>query len=89
MRDSQTDSEKPLSEEGYALMGAVFEVHKELGGEMTRGNLSTKLGNRISATKYSVYMRISRQPVGYLVNFGPINKVMWKRFVLSEFINRP
>jgi hypothetical protein len=23
---------KPLADEGYALMGAVFEVHRELGG---------------------------------------------------------
>ena len=34
------------------------------------------------------YMRITRQPVGYLVNFGPIAKVQWKRFVLSEHSNR-
>ena len=32
------------------------------------------------------YMRISRKPVGYLVNFGPIDKVEWKRFLLSEFL---
>lgn len=32
------------------------------------------------------YMRISRKPVGYLINFGPIGKVEWKRFVLSEFV---
>lgn len=31
------------------------------------------------------YMRITRQPVGYLVNFGPLQKVEWKRFVISEF----
>ena len=31
------------------------------------------------------YMRISRQPVGYLINFGPIDRVQWKRFLLSEF----
>lgn len=31
------------------------------------------------------YMRITRQPVGYLVNFGPIAKVEWKRFVISQF----
>ena len=34
------------------------------------------------------YMRIARQPVGYLINFGPIGKLQWKRFVLSEFLNR-
>ena len=32
------------------------------------------------------YMRLSRHPVGYLINFGPIGKLEWKRFVLSEFV---
>lgn len=32
------------------------------------------------------YMRITRKPVGYLINFAPIAKVEWKRFVLSEFL---
>ena len=32
------------------------------------------------------YMRITRSPVGYLINFGPIAKVEWKRFVLSDFV---
>lgn len=31
------------------------------------------------------YLRLSRQPVGYLINFAPIAGVEWKRFVLSEF----
>jgi GxxExxY protein len=31
------------------------------------------------------YMRITRQPVGYLVNFGHKNTLEWKRFILSEF----
>jgi GxxExxY protein len=31
------------------------------------------------------YMRITKSPVGYLVNFGPIGKLQYKRFVLSEF----
>lgn len=34
------------------------------------------------------YMRIARKPVGYLINFGPIKKVEWKRFVLSGFIKK-
>src|SRR5882672_7026445 len=25
------------------------------------------------------YLRIARQPVGYLVNFGPVDKLQWKR----------
>ena len=34
------------------------------------------------------YMRICRKPVGYLVNFGPVMKMEWKRFVISEFISK-
>lgn len=33
------------------------------------------------------YMRITRHPVGYLINFAPLGKIEWKRFVLSEFLN--
>lgn len=33
------------------------------------------------------YLRISRQPVGYLVNFGHKGTLEWKRFILSEFIS--
>jgi GxxExxY protein len=32
------------------------------------------------------YMRITRQPVGYLINFGSKDSLEWKRFILSEFI---
>lgn len=31
-------------------------------------------------------MRISRKPVGYLINFGPLEKTEWKRFVIREFL---
>ena len=30
------------------------------------------------------YMRIARQPVGYLVNFGQKDTLEWKRLILSE-----
>jgi GxxExxY protein len=30
------------------------------------------------------YMRIARQPVGYLVNFGHKGELQWKRFILSD-----
>ncbi|HEY2329113.1 MAG TPA: GxxExxY protein [Verrucomicrobiae bacterium] len=33
------------------------------------------------------YMRITKQPVGYLVNFGHKDTLEWKRFILSEFIS--
>ena len=32
------------------------------------------------------YLRIARQPVGYLVNFAPLDKVQWKRYILSQFV---
>jgi GxxExxY protein len=32
------------------------------------------------------YLRITRHPVGYLINFAPLSKIEWKRFVLSEFL---
>jgi GxxExxY protein len=30
------------------------------------------------------YMRIARQTVGYLVNFGYKGELQWKRFILSD-----
>jgi GxxExxY protein len=32
------------------------------------------------------YMRVSKSPVGYLVNFGPLDKLTFKRFIISEFL---
>jgi GxxExxY protein len=32
------------------------------------------------------YMRLARQPIGYLVNFGHKDTLEWKRFILSEFL---
>ena len=32
------------------------------------------------------YMRITKQPVGYLINFGHKDTLEWKRFTLSELI---
>jgi len=32
------------------------------------------------------YLRITKQPVGYLLNFGHRDTLEWKRFILSEFI---
>jgi len=136
MGDTQIDVDKPFAEEGYALIGAVFEVHKELGGGMleeiyqqsleielqlrnipfkSKAELSVfykglqlqkryipdlivhgKIVVELKATRELApdhesqlfnYMRISRQPVGYLVNFGPSKSVTWRRFVLSEYID--
>jgi GxxExxY protein len=32
------------------------------------------------------YLRITRSPVGYLVNFGHKDTLEWKRLILSEYI---
>ena len=32
------------------------------------------------------YLRITKQPVGYLINFGHKDSLEWKRFILSELI---
>jgi len=32
------------------------------------------------------YMRLARKAVGYLINFGPLGKLEWRRFVLREFV---
>lgn len=32
------------------------------------------------------YLRLTRQPVGYLLNFGHKDTLEWKRLILSEFI---
>ena len=32
------------------------------------------------------YLRLSHQPVGYLINFGHKDTLEWKRLIISEFI---
>ena len=32
------------------------------------------------------YMRITKQPIGYLITFGHKDTLEWKRFILSELI---
>ncbi|MEN6449658.1 MAG: GxxExxY protein [Thermoguttaceae bacterium] len=34
------------------------------------------------------YMRIARQPVGYLINFGHKDELQWKRSILSDLHRR-
>ena len=35
------------------------------------------------------YLRLTRQPVGYLINFGHKDTLEWKRIILSELIPLP
>ncbi len=131
------DRDKPLAREGYELMAAAFEVHREQGGGMAEGIyqecLELELASRgipfeaqrplrvhykshelqaryvpdlmvygmivveLKAVAALVpehegqllnYMRVTKSPVGYLINFGPLGKLEWKRYVLSEFIRQ-
>lgn len=130
------DDSKPFSKEGYALMGAAFEVHRHLGGglleEIYQESLEIELRlrgipfqakrelqvfykgqllkkryipdlvvfgtiivelkalNALAVEHESQllnYMRLARQPIGYLINFGPIGKLEWRRFILSEVLS--
>ena len=45
----------------------------------------TELNSEHEAQLYN-YLRITRQPVGYLINFGHKGTLEWKRITLSEFI---
>lgn len=127
--------DQPFAEEGYALMGAAFEVHNIQGGglleEIYQQSLEVELRLReipfrrkqklkvfykevelekryipdlyvfekivvelksVSAicpeheAQLMNYMRITRSPIRYLINFGPIGKLQYKRVILSEFI---
>lgn len=124
-----------MGSEGYELIGAAFEVNRELGGGMSeeiyqesfelelgfrsihfipKGELKLFYKGHVLEKKYhpdlliskeiitelkSVkvlnseherqllnYMRITRKAVGYLINFGPLDKLEWKRFILKEYI---
>ena len=122
-------------DEGYKLMGAVFEVYNELGHGLaeeiyqesleielelrsipfkSKQELACRYKGRELKRRYVPdlfvfdclvvelkavsqllpeheaqlinYMRITKQPVGYLINFGHQDTLQWKRFILSEFI---
>jgi len=78
-----------FKEEGYKLMGAAFEVYNQLGYGMAEEVYQQSL--EIELTLQNIpfqsklnYLRIARQPVGYLINFGHKGSLEWKRFILSE-----
>lgn len=128
-------NEEYLGVEGYQLMGAAFEVHRELNGglaeEIYQESLEWELGLRkipfqtkaelrvyykghllnkryipdlhvygelvteLKAVKelnseheqqLLNYMRITKKAVGYLINFGPMKQLEWKRYILKEYI---
>lgn len=121
----------PFKNEGYALVGAAFEVHRTIGGglleEVYQECLEMELAARGSpfvakqaltiyykgqqlrkcyipdlcvyggvvvelkavgeflpehVAQLMNYMRLARKPVGYLLNFAPLDKLRWQRFIL-------
>lgn len=131
----ENDNKEYMGNEGYALMGAVFEVHRELNGGLSeeiyleslewelglreipfqpksqlkvfyKGHLLNKryipdlhVHHKIIVELKSVkeltsdhekqllnYMHITKNAVGYLINFGPMEAVEWKRFILKQYI---
>ena len=56
------------------------------GGIMVELKAVTELAPEHEAQVLN-YLRIARQPVGYLINFAHRNTLQWKRFVLSEIIS--
>jgi GxxExxY protein len=138
LSDDDLESEEglnPLAEEGFELMGAAFEVHREIRGGLlediyqesfeeelrlraipftakqelavfykgrelrqryvpdlyVHSEIVVELKSvRALATEHVAqllnYMRLARKPVGYLINFGPLGKVEWRRFALKQFI---
>ena len=116
---------QPYAEEGYALMGAAFEVHNEIGGGLAefelrgipfrpRTELKVFYKQRELSRRYIPdlvvyervivelkavsgllpehegqlmnYMRLARSPIGYLINFGPMGKLDYKRIIISTLL---
>ena len=53
------------------------------GGIVVELKAVTELTSEHEAQLFN-YMRIARQPVGYLINFGHKGGLQWKRFILSD-----
>jgi len=53
------------------------------GGIVVELKAVTELASEHEAQLFN-YMRIARQPVGYLINFGHKGELQWKRFILSD-----
>lgn len=48
---------------------------------------TNELGPKEEAQLFN-YLRIARQPVGYLINFGHKDTLQWNRYILSDLHNR-
>jgi GxxExxY protein len=53
------------------------------GGIVAELKALTELASEHEAQLFN-YMRVSRHPVGYLINFGHKGELQWKRFILSD-----
>ncbi len=56
------------------------------GGIVVELKAATQILPQFEAQLFN-YMRISKSPVGYLINFGNKEKLEWKRLILSELVS--
>jgi GxxExxY protein len=78
-----TKQEIRLYNKGRPLLTYYVPDLFVFGGIVTELKAVTELTSDHEAQLFN-YMRISRQPVGYLINFGYKNELQWKRFILSD-----
>jgi len=69
-------------EEELRLRAIPFTAKQDLAVFYKGGNCASAM----HVAQLLNYMRLARKPVGYLINFGPLGKVEWRRFVLKEFV---
>ncbi len=80
------------NDRGYGLAEEIYqeclEIELALRGISFRAKAELKCFYKGLAPEHEAqllnYMRIARQPVGYLVNFGHKGTLEWKRFILSD-----
>ena len=90
LRGIPFESKRPLTAayKGRVLEKRYFPDLFVFGCLVVEIKAVTELLSEHEAQLYN-YLRITKQPVGYLVNFGTPSKLQWKRLILSEFVGEP
>ena len=82
---NQTKAELKCSYKGRELKKRYVPDLLAFGVLVVEIKAVTELAPEHEAQLFN-YMRIARQPVGYLINFGHNRTLEWKRLILSEVI---
>ena len=83
-----TQQELEVYYEGHKLTTCYKPDLLVFGGIVVELKAVTELLPEHEAQLFN-YMRVSRMAVGYLVNFGHKGDLQWKRFILTDFHERP